>query len=97
MATAAATHLRVSEWCVVIMLLIFPHSGESERDVFNEKPTKEELVSQTEEASSTRLASNAVMHTSMGDIHIKLFPKELVRSEERRVGKECRSRWSPYH
>ena len=22
---------------------------------------------------------------------------EAVRSEERRVGKECRSRWSPYH
>ena len=21
----------------------------------------------------------------------------LFRSEERRVGKECRSRWSPYH
>ena len=31
------------------------------------------------------------------------FPTETVyglgvlRSEERRVGKECRSRWSPYH
>ena len=23
--------------------------------------------------------------------------KYKVRSEERRVGKECRSRWSPYH
>ena len=23
--------------------------------------------------------------------------KKLQRSEERRVGKECRSRWSPYH
>ena len=23
--------------------------------------------------------------------------KALSRSEERRVGKECRSRWSPYH
>ena len=22
---------------------------------------------------------------------------KLLRSEERRVGKECRSRWSPYH
>ena len=22
---------------------------------------------------------------------------EEMRSEERRVGKECRSRWSPYH
>src|SRR4030042_643153 len=24
-------------------------------------------------------------------------PRLLLRSEERRVGKECRSRWSPYH
>ena len=24
----------------------------------------------------------------------KIYP---IRSEERRVGKECRSRWSPYH
>ena len=23
--------------------------------------------------------------------------REGIRSEERRVGKECRSRWSPYH
>ena len=23
--------------------------------------------------------------------------KTITRSEERRVGKECRSRWSPYH
>ena len=23
--------------------------------------------------------------------------RPVVRSEERRVGKECRSRWSPYH
>ena len=26
---------------------------------------------------------------------LKIFT--AVRSEERRVGKECRSRWSPYH
>ena len=25
------------------------------------------------------------------------FINASVRSEERRVGKECRSRWSPYH
>ena len=25
----------------------------------------------------------------------KRYP--FIRSEERRVGKECRSRWSPYH
>src|ERR1035437_3066732 len=26
-----------------------------------------------------------------------LWPTRPTRSEERRVGKECRSRWSPYH
>ena len=26
-----------------------------------------------------------------------LGQRGLTRSEERRVGKECRSRWSPYH
>src|SRR2546430_8611696 len=25
------------------------------------------------------------------------LPNSISRSEERRVGKECRSRWSPYH
>ena len=42
----------------------------------------------------------------MGDLGLfgLPFPEEyggsgsgLLRSEERRVGKECRSRWSPYH
>ena len=25
------------------------------------------------------------------------YARKMLRSEERRVGKECRSRWSPYH
>ena len=25
------------------------------------------------------------------------YQSAAIRSEERRVGKECRSRWSPYH
>ena len=30
------------------------------------------------------------------EINVSILP-DNVRSEERRVGKECRSRWSPYH
>ena len=30
----------------------------------------------------------------MQEVFLKLW---YMRSEERRVGKECRSRWSPYH
>ena len=31
------------------------------------------------------------------DVKSMLDVCQLLRSEERRVGKECRSRWSPYH
>src|SRR5258707_3735810 len=29
--------------------------------------------------------------------YLKVVDQCYLRSEERRVGKECRSRWSPYH
>ena len=31
------------------------------------------------------------------DVEIIIIDDGSKRSEERRVGKECRSRWSPYH
>ena len=34
---------------------------------------------------------------SEGKLTITKKGKYMKRSEERRVGKECRSRWSPYH
>src|SRR5574337_1415478 len=46
------------------------------------------------------------IYESVGDLILRLLDAEcgrpalkamLDRSEERRVGKECRSRWSPYH
>ena len=30
-------------------------------------------------------------------ISIRFVLLSMIESEERRVGKECRSRWSPYH
>ena len=39
----------------------------------------------------------------MRDVNVSEITKNIkemcieARSEERRVGKECRSRWSPYH
>ena len=41
--------------------------------------------------SETFLRALKRLHTYRGDCAVK------TRSEERRVGKECRSRWSPYH
>ena len=32
-----------------------------------------------------------------GPIPLPTEKEVITRSEERRVGKECRSRWSPYH
>ena len=32
-----------------------------------------------------------------GNVYLGFADRFTGRSEERRVGKECRSRWSPYH
>src|SRR5450432_73982 len=42
-------------------------------------------------------AAHDVAGTRRGPGARRLRHRLLVRSEERRVGKECRSRWSPYH
>src|SRR2546430_15661096 len=41
----------------------------------------------------------AVVHASTAELRAAriALPALAHRSEERRVGKECRSRWSPYH
>ena len=48
---------------------------------------------------STQSASSSasISFTSGIDSTYKEYIFYCIRSEERRVGKECRSRWSPYH
>ena len=45
--------------------------------------------------------AEGVKRSAFVDTSLKILPllylKASMRSEERRVGKECRSRWSPYH
>ena len=52
-------------------------------------------------AEALRREHHAVDVTHDGDEGLNMAMSEpydlLCRSEERRVGKECRSRWSPYH
>ena len=40
---------------------------------------------------------NALVEAEAFPTDDRVTYKDSTRSEERRVGKECRSRWSPYH
>ncbi|KAL0585602.1 hypothetical protein ABG067_004744 [Albugo candida] len=51
------------------------------RDVFNEKPTMEELQVASE-SSSKVMGDTIIIHTTIGDITVKLFPKECPRTVE---------------
>ncbi|KAL9951876.1 hypothetical protein ACROYT_G044615 [Oculina patagonica] len=58
-------------------------SGESDRDVFNEKPTREEILAATQGSEGTKkLPNEATLHTTMGDITFKLFSKECPKTVE---------------
>ena len=46
-------------------------------------------------ASGRRYSRSEVKEIVLGRLEGTLA--DTTRSEERRVGKECRSRWSPYH
>ena len=59
---------------------------------------REKLVSDESKCFSERCRS--IVYDRNRDEAVLLihgFPATPYRSEERRVGKECRSRWSPYH
>ena len=58
------------------------------------------LVARSARKNAERLARRFIAGSKVDEaletIHA-LRRRKLARSEERRVGKECRSRWSPYH
>jgi len=51
------------------------------RDVFNERPSKAE-ASLLAKPATRKLGRSAILHTTMGDIHIKLFPEECPKTIE---------------
>lgn len=51
------------------------------RDVFNEKPSREEQTLAAVQ-SQKALASTAIMYTTAGDIHLKLFPSQAPKTCE---------------
>ena len=55
---------------------------DNDRDVFNEKPSKEDIIAASEEKGPPRLYQNATIHTTMGDIHLDLFPRECPKTVE---------------
>nr|CAD7264167.1 unnamed protein product [Timema shepardi] len=57
-------------------------SQDADRDIFNEKPSKEDIISATEASGVERLYESAILHTALGDITIKLFGKECPRAVE---------------
>ena len=69
-------------------------------DVNEKLNAKQELINNlesqllTQSKEITHDISNNNLMVAKEDVNIR---EEPSRSEERRVGKECRSRWSPYH
>lgn len=55
---------------------------EVDRDVFNEKPTKEDIIAVPEGQGIQKVYNAATIHTSRGDIHMKLFATECPKTVE---------------
>src|SRR2546430_3838994 len=76
-------------------------TGHGTRGIFG-KPVPAYTNIVVSDAGAQHAASLQLGGGLLGEIRDGLLVDELIgvgqgRSEERRVGKECRSRWSPYH
>ena len=71
------------------------------KEVFELKKLSNETVHVSSMAQNPEIILAAVLIYSLGKIfereNYKNYEGWSDRSEERRVGQECRSRWSPYH
>ena len=67
-------------------------SKSGDRDIFNERPTREEqsiAATATAPAAASRaaaLASSATIHTTLGDMHLRLFPQQAPKAVENFIG-----------
>ena len=59
---------------------------EDGRDVFNEKPTREEQALALVTTTKPALPTTAILHTSMGDVHLQLYPQYAPKTVENFVG-----------
>lgn len=59
-----------------------PQSHGQDRDIFNEKPSKEDTFATTDTPATQRLYETAIIHTVFGDIHVKLFLKDTPKTVE---------------
>ncbi|GAY59803.1 hypothetical protein CUMW_197300 [Citrus unshiu] len=61
-----------------------PEDATKGRDIFNEKPPPDELLAVSDIGNSvtTSLPDNVILHTTMGDIHMKLYPEECPKTVE---------------
>ncbi|KZT37832.1 hypothetical protein SISSUDRAFT_987108 [Sistotremastrum suecicum HHB10207 ss-3] len=64
--------------------------GGGDRDVFNERPTQDEQkIALTQPVKGTGVAPvaySATIHTTLGDIHVNLFPDQAPKAVENFVG-----------
>ena len=80
-------------YLVIFSMLLSPEIGAGSSELAEGR----QVVIRTEDLVLLVVAFSWLAKTAVNKELGLTLKTQLNRSEERRVGKECRSRWSPYH
>ena len=78
----------------------YPGQSQSERDMKTwemQRSPYDAWTQLNDEGIESLIMLNTINPLATNILYFLIKNINQLRSEERRVGKECRSRWSPYH
>ena len=85
----------------IYTFIVIPSVRKEQKEIYEKKLAEEmyHYVTVLTYNGDTPLLSETIITEAIESCFdtIKMPAGCITRSEERRVGKECRSRWSPYH
>src|SRR5256885_6052289 len=89
-----------AQWTLTILIVacFLGFISSAREHIVHPLRTMSNLLAALREGDYSIRARGARAGNALGEVLLEINSLgETLRSEERRVGKECRSRWSPYH
>ena len=89
--------MKTIQWMICCLMLLIGSDAVAQKEAKKKEAQTTFAVEIMCDNCVKNIKKNIAYEKGVKNLKIDSENQKMIRSEERRVGKECRSRWSPYH